>query len=251
MATGLRRISALSPPRWLAARALSSPSLADRLGNMIRGDEARQAGARKLEAERAKGASLSDAIHKGMMAYRAEKKENLWLETNLKMIKLDTFGFEVMRDQLAEALKETDSQTMMQRAGLKADRLRGGNQEAMLEQMQSELREQIKLIDALNPSERRKPELLTRRARIKLAEELGLESTKPVDELVQRYEMMRIQWGWLRRERQRGRPLPDSPEDLQWRMRNRPTREFMRVMRRESERNMPMRVQRDMRRRMS
>ena len=58
-----------------------------------------------------------------------------------------------------------------------------------------------------------------------------MRQVRDIDELLFEYQLQRAQWSFLRREALRGREVPQSPDELEWRMKGKPTREFVHVMR--------------------
>ena len=111
----------------------------------------------------------------------------------------------------------------MQRARLFADRMQGGAQAATIDRQKEQAERKLAIIAELNPHERRQPKLLDLPARRAIAAKLGVR-VEHVHELLFEYQLQRAQWTYLRREYLRGRPLPNSSEELEWQMRRKPTK---------------------------
>ena len=61
------------------------------------------------------------------------------------------------------------------------------------------------------------------------AEKLLIKESQVADTIFQ-FHLAYAQWSYLRRERLRGRPIPQSAEELENGLRHRPTREYVEVM---------------------
>jgi hypothetical protein len=222
----LRHLCAVPPPQ--------KPGLLGRLADRAREAVVPSTGARKKAVDKMT-AGLEDnkgwraALDDGLATQQLEKREDFVRERMRKLGAMEVYGFDALRAEYQEALDEIDSQGMMTKARLYADKLSGGDQSATLEKQKADTAAKIAVIDELTPSERRKPKLLDRRARADIAQKNGLDAAM-VDRAILEYDLQRAQWAFLRREHLRGRPIPTSSAELEWRMQARPTREFVHAM---------------------
>ena len=128
------------------------------------------------------------------------------------------------------ALEELENGiTAAQRVRLFADRMQGGVMSDNIEKQKSDVRLRLRVLNELNVHERRMPKLLDRKAREAVAQKLQLQRSA-VDDVVFQFQLQRAQWTFLRRERLRNRPVPVSSEELEWRLKLKPTREFIEAM---------------------
>jgi len=175
-----------------------------------------------------------EAAREGMSDYQKMRKDENFQEFNRLLIETESFSMNVLRSQFESALDAQDKMSLMQRAGLNLDRLRGGEQASALDEIKEGLRTSLRLIGAMSAPERRNPLLLGPTARRRLCAELQLADETKIDELLHQYQWVKVQWDFLRREKARGLPLPLNGDELQWMMRNQPTRLSWAAMKKEA-----------------
>eukprot|EP00316_Scyphosphaera_apsteinii_P005929 CAMPEP_0119319960 /NCGR_PEP_ID=MMETSP1333-20130426/50955_1 /TAXON_ID=418940 /ORGANISM="Scyphosphaera apsteinii, Strain RCC1455" /LENGTH=278 /DNA_ID=CAMNT_0007326523 /DNA_START=122 /DNA_END=958 /DNA_ORIENTATION=- len=201
-----------------------------RLQNAIVGDGARKAAAEKMLDAQQQGKSMRQASNEALVAYRKLKKDEGFVTFNEGLLELEKFSFNVLRKQYQDGLAAQDRMTLVQKVQLQADRMRGGDQARALDEMKEELRNGIRIIDSFTPSERRKSELINREAISRVVSELSLTDKEEVKKVLEQYEATLMQWDFLHRERAAGRPLPTCQSDLEWMLRERPTKLWFRMM---------------------
>jgi len=236
--------AARAPLRRLPLRALSSsgtpPPSKESLESTVSSikqrlvgtDPARQRAAERLVEVQKKGGSFGDALRGGITAHATARKDEAFREETDKMLAMETFEWSNLRGIMEQALEQTEARGVRQKISLGFDYLRGGSQTEQLEAIKKEVRNYIKVIDELTPSEKRNTTLLTTRARQLISQRLGFQGVKEVNESIERFEFMKAQHGWLKREAARGRRLPADQQELGWMMRQRPTREYQQLARR-------------------
>ena len=206
-------------------------TLIERASRIFEQPAARMAGSEKMLNQMREGRGWREALESGLYEQQKLKRQDNVRDEINKLATMDSYGFEDLSAQLREALHALEEgMTTAQRARLFADRLSGGDTSATIEKQKADAQAKLAIIDELNPHERAKPKLLDRAARAAIAQKLGLD-TQAVDELVFQYQVQRAQWSFVRREALRGREVPQSSDELEWRMKLKPTREFVQVMR--------------------
>merc|ERR1712032_1168815 len=83
-------------------------------------------------------------------------------------------------------------------------------------------------------------------AREAIAKACDFPNVKRVNRVIERYELMFAQHGWLRREHCRGRRLPVNQKELGWMMSLRPTKEIITYQKKVGRRRMRPAQRRDM-----
>lgn len=192
-----------------------------------------RAGVEKVQEVQDKGGTISEAIQEGARSKKLTEWEEQWQARNNSMASKPEYSVADLRETLADALTQHDSMSMANKMQLKWDTwVSKGDTEESFEKAKSDIRQQIKIIDALTPSELRMPSIVRREDREIIAKELGV-SQKDVHELFIKFFQVQMQWSWLRREFVKGRALPTSEEDLSVGMRDKPTPQtykFMKMM---------------------
>lgn len=242
VARALRPMVALPPPR----RALSSSppdSGSSGSGSSSSSDSgggegflsrltgsAAQTGAKKLSEKVASGAGWREAFASGRYAQQKAKNDAIQIERMTELAEMETYTFDDQANDVRKALKQMDEDiTTFQRAQLFADKMQGGNTSDVIEKRKTDFRLRLSILDEFNEHERRVPKLLDWRARAAIARKLNIEPLQ-VDDVIFQFQLQYAQWAFLRREQLRGRKIPTSAEELEMRMRNMPTREFIEVM---------------------
>eukprot|EP00310_Coccolithus_braarudii_P021002 CAMPEP_0183345774 /NCGR_PEP_ID=MMETSP0164_2-20130417/11107_1 /TAXON_ID=221442 /ORGANISM="Coccolithus pelagicus ssp braarudi, Strain PLY182g" /LENGTH=294 /DNA_ID=CAMNT_0025516965 /DNA_START=68 /DNA_END=952 /DNA_ORIENTATION=- len=256
----MRAVAALSTTRTSAAPVLSRPlgtrvlstsassgdnlqaagggsafeRIQERLGRAIRGDATAQAGARRIVQLREQGKSWMEAAREGMTDYKQMRKDDSFQSFNQLLLETESFSMDVLKSQFESALGAQDQMSLMQRAGLKLDSMRGGEQAKAIENIKKGLAKSLEVITAMTPSERRNPELLGSTARARICNELVLADETQIDEVVRQYTWVKIQWDFLHREQAKGSALPLNGDEMQWMMRTQPTRLSFAMMKKEA-----------------
>ncbi len=183
-----------------------------------------------LESNKGWRAALED----GVASHQQAKRDEFVRDSMRELGKSPAFGFDQLRENYQRALDEIENQGLMAKGRLWADKMTGGDTADNIERQKKDTTAKIAIIDELTVHERRRPKLLDRKARAEIARKLAPVGVgaELVDTLLLEFELQRAQWGFLRREFLRGRRLPTTNEELQWRIKNRPTREYMHVMKR-------------------
>jgi hypothetical protein len=187
-------------------------------------------GSEKMVESWSKGKGWREALTDGLYKQQIAKREDLQKERMLKLAQVEDFQFDDLGDELRAGLKELeDGMTVTQRARLFADKMSGGTYSDDIEKQKIDIERRLRIIDEFSPHEKRIPKLLHKKARKAIADKLGLD-VRHVSEMIFTYQLHYAQWSFLRREYLRGRKLPDSPEELEWRLQQRPSKEYVAVM---------------------
>lgn len=177
-----------------------------------------------------RGKGWRESLEDGLYQQQIAKREDAQRDRMVNLAKIEDFGFDDLAAELRAGLKELeDGMTITQRARLFADKMSGGTYGEDIEKQKVDIQRRLRIIDEFNPHEKRVPKLLHKKARTAIAENLGLDR-RHVDEMVFTFQLHYSQWSFLRREYLRGRKVPDSPEELEWRLQQRPTKEYVAVM---------------------
>lgn len=227
------------------ARALCTPSGSAPGGGMfgrIRSaltDPLRQRSAEKMVAMRDEGSTWTEAAAEALRDMRKERKDTNIADFYQSLSQMEVFRIEQLREQYEEGLAAEDKMTVTQRMGLRFDQMRGGEQSEALEEMKGKLRLSLAIVNAMTPAERRNPLMLVKKQRTakrRIMAALDLESDEPIKEVLMQYEWTLIQWEFIKREMAAGRSLPNSAEELEWKLRQQPTSRAFHMLREQAER---------------
>lgn len=187
-------------------------------------------GSRQMEQKLNEGAGWREAFDSGMYVQQKAKQDAMVVEQLQKMAETEMFTFDEQERDLAKGLADLESGlTRWQRAQLWADSLQGGTTAETVERRKEDLKLRLRIIGEFNQSERRMPRLLHRKAREAIALKLGV-AVNSVEDVIFQFQLQYAQWSFLRREYLRGRPTPVTADELEQRLRAKPTREFVEVM---------------------
>jgi len=227
----VRHLSSSTPPPSKQDGAGVS-DVTSSIKNMIGGaDPARQRAAEKLVEVQKKGGSFGEALRGGIQKYETARKDEAFNVETKRLLALESFEWTNLRTLMEEAAEQADAKGIKQKIALNVDKyLRGGTQTEQLEAIKKEVKNYLVVIDELTPHEKRCHALLTKRARQLIAKRVGFHNVKVVNDVIERYEFLKVQHGWLRRQAARGLRLPADPQELGWMMRQFPTREYMHFM---------------------
>lgn len=211
--------------------ANSSKTIGERLNSAFSNPEARQKGSEKMIQSWSKGKGWREALDDGLYQTQIAKREDAQRERMLAQAKTEFYGMDEFADELRSGLQELeDGMTPMARARLFADKMTGGDTQKNIDAQKADIEKKLRIMGEFTPSEKKIPKLLDKKARAAIAEKLGVES-KDVEEVIFQYQLQYSQWTFLRREHLRGRRLPVSSDELEWRLQKMPTKEYMHVMR--------------------
>jgi len=186
-------------------------------------EEALQKSTEKMEESRAANKSFGEATSDAIAAHRQAKNDENYVKFRDSLLEVEKLNMEVLRKLYQEGLDATDQMTITQKIGLQWDKLRGGDQAALMDEQKEELRTSIQIIDAMTPAERRKPmELLNSDSMRRIATKLALADFKSVKSLKEKFAGMAQQHEFYHREAKAGRPLPINHDELHWMMQLRP-----------------------------
>ena len=233
-APSLRPLRPLCTPAGSGGNSSASPPPTDKEGSESGGLLSRltkpQAGAQKLTEKLAKGVGWREALSVGIYERKMAERDAMVVERLAALADMPAFTFADQEEEFAKALYEMDEGiTTAQRVRLFADKMQGGNVSDTVEKRKEDTRLRLSIIREFNEHERRNPKLLCRKAREAIARKLGIE-TKWVEDVIFQFHLQYAQWTFLRRERLRNRPIPTTSEELETRLRLKPTREFIEVM---------------------
>ena len=184
----------------------------------------------KLIETLSQGKGWRESLSTGIVEQQRLKRQEHVADLLNKTARMESFGFEDLAAIVQGALDEmAEGMNTVMKARLFADKLQGGHQKDTLDMQKAEAERKLAIIAELTPHEKKWPKLLDRKARNAIAGKLEIE-VEHVDELILEYQLQYAQWAFLRREFLRGRPVPQTSDDLESGIKCRPTREFVHVM---------------------
>lgn len=206
-------------------------SLTKRASAAMDPESNRMKASEKMLKARSEGKGWRDALETGLIEQQKLKRDDQMIAQLEKTANIEKYGFDDFGALLQEMLDELENgMTAAQRVRLAGDRFMGGTTAATIDKQKETAQRKLRIIKEINPHERRWPKLLNRAARLDIASKLDVELVH-VEELLFEYQIQYAQWAFLRREKLRGRPLPQNSSDLEWMMKARPTKEFVQFMR--------------------
>ena len=195
-----------------------------------RPDASRVRGAQKMTDQISSGRGWLDALRDGSHEMQKAKRDQQVEEQLTKLSECESFTFEYYESELSKALDELENgMTRAQRVQLFADRMQGGNVSKNLDEQKEEVQRTLRIVGEFNAHERKIPKLLDRKARAAIAEKLNVDVSH-VENVIFQFQVQHAQWTFLRRERLRGRPIPNNNDEVEWRWKLKPTREFVELM---------------------
>ena len=178
---------AAAPVRLCSSSAPSSsdstspPSIVERASKLFEQPAARKAGSEKMLDKMREGTGWREALESGLYEQQKMQRQDDVREQLNKMASMESFGFDELAGQLRHSLEQLEQgMTTFQRARLFADKMSGGNTSDNIEQQKAKAISKLKILDELNPHEKRKPKLLDPPARRAIAAKLGIEVLNPV-----------------------------------------------------------------------
>lgn len=177
------------------------------------------------------GAGWREALDQGMFEQQRFKRDERIEQQLTRLSELPVFTFTEFEQLLARDLEDIDKETgsVVKRGQLMYDRMMSGSTSKAVDDRKQFLNRCLRIIGELNPHERRLPKLLDRKARAAVATKLEV-SVAQVEEVIHQHQLYYAQWTFLRREKLRGRPVPKTNDEFGWRLRLKPTREYIEVM---------------------
>lgn len=200
------------------------PSLTERLLS-----KAQSPAVKRFADVREQGGTLREAASEMLAKQREGQKEQSFEDFSGKLLGLAKYDMDEFTQHLHESM-DMFNQGYVTKAKLKMDTLRGGNTEQMLETVKVRTEEQLAVVEAMTPSERSRPGLIGYEERERIVQALGLASHEPIKKLLSQYHMVQMQHEWCHREAAAGRELPETNDEMQWRMRVTPTAQLMKLM---------------------
>ena len=189
-----------------------------------------QKGAAAMNEKLASGVGWREALSTGMYEQNKAKRDQMVVDRLEKLANMPVFSFNEQEEEFQTALDEMENGiTRFQKAQLFADRMQGGTISQSIDKRKEDTKMRLSIIGEFNEHERRNMKLLDWKARRDIARKLGIE-VKWVDDVIFQFHLQYAQWAFLRREKLRGRPIPTTSDELEVRLRGKPTREFIEVM---------------------
>tara|TARA_B110001452_G_scaffold225094_1_gene198938 strand:+ start:67 stop:876 length:810 start_codon:yes stop_codon:yes gene_type:complete len=201
------------------------PSLAERVLS-----KAQSGAAQRFADVRERGGSFREATSEMLAKQQEDQKEQSFEDFAGKLVQLPKYDMAEFAQHLQESMDMFNNQGYVNKARLKMDTLRGGGTEQMLENVKARTQEQLAVVEAMTPSERSRPGLIGYEERERIVQALGLASHEPIKKLLSQYEMVQMQHEWCHREVAAGRELPQTNDEMQWRMRIQPTAQLHKLM---------------------
>lgn len=222
-------MGAVGARKLMDARHLSSSSTDSVASSLF--SPAQRKGGDKMAEKLQRGDGWREALRSGLREQEKEKRQDVNKEQMLHIAEMPEFTIDAFEGVLERGLKdlEESTNTGMARARLWADSMSGGVMSDTIEKQKEEAKRKLRIIREFNEHERRVPKLLDRRARKAIASTLDVSETE-VSEVLFNFQLQHAQWTFLRRERLRGRPLPETSAELEWMVGRRPTKEFVAAM---------------------